>query len=29
MKARLGCQNVRSVRWVVKKTFAQIEVMYE
>ena len=29
MKARLGCQNVRSVRWAVKKAFAQIEVMYD
>ena len=29
MKARLGCQNVRSVRWAVKKAFAQTEVMYD
>ena len=28
MKACLGCQNVRSVRWAVKKAFAQTEVMY-
>ena len=28
MKVRLGCRNVRSVHWAVKKAFAQTEVMY-
>ena len=29
MKARLGCQSVKSVRWVVKKAPIQTEVMYD
>ena len=29
MKARLGCQSVRSVCWVVKKVSVQTEMMYD
>ena len=29
MNARLGCQSIKSVRWVVKKVLMQTEMMYD